>query len=123
MRTALVLGGAALLAYWLWKQSQPPANPATVNVGTTMTGSGQGATVYGPGGVSDGTIRTRLPDSAAAKAAAAWLAKQPTKSRLSYFRAVMAQNAETPPAPSPNRFPDPALVHRVLGTTAVTQIT
>jgi hypothetical protein len=116
MRTALIVGGVAIGLYWLWKQQQPE-NPINVNPDTSMTGAGQAATIYGPG-TSDGSIRRRLPDSAAAKAAAKAYAAKPVTSKLSYFRAVMAQNAKTPPAPAP--VPGLSLVH---GTTAVTQIT
>ncbi len=117
MRTALIVGGAALIVYWCWKSNQP-TNPINVNPPTSMTGAGQGATVYGPGGLSDGSIKARFVDSAAAKAAAKAYGQRPVTSKLSLFRALSAQNAQTPPAPAP--IPGPSLVH---GTMAVTQIT
>ncbi len=118
MRNALIVGGAALLIYWCWKANQPAPNPITVNPDTTMTPSGQASTVWGPGGVADGAIKRRFPDSAAAKAAAKAYGQKPVTSKLSLFRALTAVNAKTPPAPAP--IPGPSLVH---GTMAVTQIT
>jgi hypothetical protein len=122
MKEALIIGAAALGVWWLWKDHDC-RNPDNVRPRTNMTGPGQASTVYGPGGVAEGAIRARLPDSAAAKAAAKAFAAKPVTSRLSLFRALMAQSAQTPPAPAPGHFPDPALIHQVRGTMAVTQIT
>jgi hypothetical protein len=117
MRTALIVGGAALLVYWCWKSNQPE-NPINVNVDTSMTGAGQDATVYGPGGLADGVLPGRPYDSAAAKAAAKAFGQKPVTSKLSLFRALSAVSAPTPQSPAP--VPPPYLVH---GTTAVTQVT
>lgn len=121
MKDALAIGGAALVLYLLIRRPPPPRNPNTVNPRTSMTTSGQDTTVYGPGAVTDGVYRGRPYDSAAAKAAAKAFAAQPVTSKLSYFRAVTAQSAQTPPAPAP--VPDAVLAHYVRGTMAVTQIT
>lgn len=121
MRDALIVGGVVVGLWWLCHRK--PKQPNEMHVGTSMTPGGQGATVYGPGGFVDGSIRRRLPDSAAAKAAAKAFAARPVTSRLSYFRAVMAQNAETPPAPAATNRPDPSIVFTVRGTSAVSQIT
>jgi hypothetical protein len=121
MRDALIVGGVVVGLWWLCRRK--PKQPNEVHVGSSMTASGQDSTVYGPGGFSDGAIRRRLPDGAAAKAAAKAFAAKPVTARLSLFRALMAQNAQTPPAPSPTNRPDPSLVFSVRGTSAVTQIT
>jgi hypothetical protein len=119
MRNALIVGGVALGLYWLWRSQQPPTNPINVNPPTSMTGAGQSVTVYGPGGVSDGSVRAgTYPDSAAAKAAAKAYGQQPVTSKLSLFRALTSISAKTQPAPAP--IPSLSLVH---GTTAVSQIT
>ncbi len=122
MRTALVVGGAALVIYWCWT-SQASSNPNTVEPGSSMTPSGQDATTFGPLGHETGFTSGRSFDSAAAKALAKKAAYSAVVSKGSLLRAMAAINAQTPQSPAPT---DPVVAFQrptVRGTFAVTQIT
>jgi hypothetical protein len=126
VKTALILGGAAVVAYWLYQRGSlaalglAPTTDAGAQ-GVNMTAGGQAATVYGPGTATGQTIR--LPAGGyPARVPYPMTAPTPVNPFVGALKAAVAAAAPTPVAIAPNLNPNRLLVPTVRGTVAATAI-